>query len=175
MRRILQLGDPGLRLTSRTVEDFAAPKVRQIIDDLTTTLAGTAGVGLAAPQIGEAYQIIIVASKPTDRYPHAPLMPPVLMINPKMNVAASQQQKDWEGCLSIPGIRALVPRYVRIDVQYLDEQGQPQRLTLKDFPARVFQHEYDHLQGLVYLDRVETNRDIVAESVFLQAIQGRHT
>ncbi len=95
------------------------------------------------------------------------------MINPEMDVLQDRQVKDWEGCLSIPGIRALVPRYPYIRVNYLDEQGLNHSLELTDFPARVFQHEYDHLLGMVYLDRGENNRDIVAESVYQEILSGK--
>ena len=90
------------------------------------------------------------------------------MINPSFAPLSDQQEKDWEGCLSIPGIRALVPRYSDIAIRYTDPEGQALGQTLSGFVARVFQHEFDHLDGLVYLDRVVDNRDIVAESEFLK-------
>jgi peptide deformylase len=170
IRKILQLGEPGLRQIAQPINSVVEDFVAQTIADLKTTLAETAGVGLAAPQIDVSLQVIIVASKPTTRYPNAPLMSPVVMINPEMEVVHPHQEKDWEGCLSIPGIRARVPRYTHIRVQYLDEKGQPCQQELKDFPARVFQHEFDHLQGLVYLDQVENNRDIIAKAVYLRQV-----
>jgi peptide deformylase len=128
------------------------------------------GVGIAAPQIGESWQVIIIASRPTARYPKAPKMPATLMVNPQFEILDASLIKDWEGCLSVPGIRALVPRYRKIKVSYQNQQGQACEMVLDDFPARVFQHEFDHLNGMVYLDRVETNTDIVAESEFFKRI-----
>ncbi len=169
-RDILQLGNPCLRHVAHPITDFTSDQSRQLIADLKATLASTEGVGLAAPQIGESFQAVIIASRPTARYPKAPEMLPVCMLNPDMTVLDERQQKDWEGCLSIPGIRARVPRYLKIKVHYQDEQGEPHSIRLEGFVARVFQHEFDHLQGLVYLDRVETSLDIISESEFLKQI-----
>jgi peptide deformylase len=97
-------------------------------------------------------------------------MPATLMVNPQFEILDASLIKDWEGCLSVPGIRALVPRYRKLKVSYQNPQGQACEMVLDDFPARVFQHEFDHLNGMVYLDRVETNTDIVAESEFFKRI-----
>lgn len=169
IREIAQLGAEVLRLTAQAV-GVHTEATRQIIADLYATLANTQGVGIAAPQMGESVQIIIVASRPTARYPNAPLMSPTVMINPSFHPLTDDKQKDWEGCLSVPSIRALVPRYTAIKIHYLDEQGNKQHAELQDFVARVFQHEFDHLQGKVFLDRVESNQDIVAESEYFKRI-----
>jgi len=169
-REIAQLGAKVLRQTAELVQDVHAPEIRRIIEDMQTTLANTQGVGIAAPQISESRRIVIVASRPTARYPDAPQMAPTVMINPSFQAKSENRQKGWEGCLSIPGIRALVPRYTEIGVQYTDEQGEVVELMLDGFIARVFQHEVDHLDGIVYLDRVEDNRDIIAESEYLKLI-----
>jgi peptide deformylase len=92
------------------------------------------------------------------------------MINPRFEVLSQAQEKDWEGCLSIPGIRALVPRYTEILIHYADQQGSLVETRLSGFVARIFQHEFDHLEGITYLDRVENNRDIVAESEYAKLI-----
>lgn len=169
--KIAQLGDPVLRLNADAVSDLHCIETRQIINDMKNTLATTQGVGLAAPQIGISKRIIIVASRPTHRYPNAPLMEPVVMINPEYRALSEDtKEKDWEGCLSIPGIRALVPRYTEISIHYTDEQGDFVESELTGFVARIFQHEIDHLDGLVYLDRVENNRDIVSESEYLKRV-----
>lgn len=167
---IVQLGAEVLRETARSVDDFNCPKFQQLIATMLSMMQEANGVGIAAPQLGESRQIVIVASRPTARYPNAPDMPAIVMVNPRFEVLDATLHKDWEGCLSIPGIRALVPRYRTIKVYYQDSQGLAFELDLHDFPARVFQHEFDHLQGLVYLDRVENNRDIVAESEFFKRI-----
>ena len=167
---IAQLGAYILRQHAQRVDDFSCPKFLTLLDTLQAIMMESNGVGIAAPQIGESWQIIVVASRPTARYPHAPDMSPMIMVNPSYQVLNASMHKDWEGCLSVPGIRALVPRYQSIKVNYQNDSGQSCQLMLDDFPARVFQHEYDHLQGLVYLDRVETNRDIVSESEFFKRI-----
>lgn len=165
---IAQLGAKILRQACEIVEQVDSPGIRQIIRAMQTTLATTQGVGLAAPQISQLKRIIIVASRPTTRYPTAPLMQPTVMINPVFEALSDEKEKDWEGCLSIPGIRALVPRYKSIRVQYTDELGGNIELQLEGFVARVFQHEVDHLEGTVYLDRVESSADIISESEYFK-------
>ena len=96
------------------------------------------------------------------------------MINPDFEVVSKETRKDWEGCLSIPGIRALVPRYENIKISFSDQQGKPQVLLADGFIARIFQHEYDHLNGLVYLDRVEDNKDIISESEFQKLMESNN-
>jgi len=169
---IAQLGAKVLRQKAEAVVDVHDVEFRQIIEAMLSTLAATEGVGIAAPQIGESKRIIIIASKPTPRYPSVPLMAPTVMINPDFQVLSETQEKGWEGCLSIPGIRALVPRYQEIMIQYTDQQGNLIESKLIGFVARIFQHEADHLEGKTYLDRVENNLDIFAESEYLKLIDG---
>jgi peptide deformylase len=170
LRDIAQLGAKVLRQHAELVTDVRSEETRLVIAALHATLANTQGVGIAAPQISESKQIIIVASRPTARYPSAPLMPATVMINPSFHALTEHKEKGWEGCLSIPSIRALVPRYTAIKIDYLDEHGTEQTAELHDFVARVFQHEFDHLQGKVFLDSVENNQDIVAESEYFKLI-----
>jgi len=167
---ILQLGAAALRQHASPVDDFKSGEFHDLLHTLHEMMQENNGVGIAAPQLGIGKQIVIVASRPTARYPHAPDMPPVVMINPYYEIVDRTIVKDWEGCLSVPGIRALVPRFRAIRVYYQEATGTTKQLLLQDFPARVFQHEYDHLLGLVYLDRVENNRDIVSESEFYKLI-----
>lgn len=167
---IVQLGAEILRQQARRVDDFAAPKFNQLVDLMQVSMLESNGVGIAAPQLGEPWQIVIIASRPTQRYPEAPDMLPLVMVNPHYEILDHTLRKDWEGCLSVPGIRALVPRYRSVKVDYQDQHGQAQAINLQDFPARIFQHEFDHLQGLVYLDRVESNRDIISEVEFFKRI-----
>lgn len=169
---IAQLGDQVLRLQAEAVVDVHDAEIVQIIEAMQSTLAETAGVGIAAPQISEAKRIIIIASRPTPRYPSAPLMEPTVMINPGFEILSETREKDWEGCLSIPGIRALVPRYQEIMIHYTDQQGGAVEAQLSGFVARIFQHEVDHLEGKTYLDRLESNKDIFAESEFVKLIGG---
>ena len=173
MREIAQLGAKVLRQKAEAVVDVHDIEIREIIEAMQSTLATTSGVGIAAPQISESKQIIIIASRPTPRYPSAPLMEPTVMINPCFQILSETQEKGWEGCLSIPGIRALVPRYQEIMVHYTDQQGDLVELKLSGFVARIFQHEVDHLEGKTYLDRVESNTDIFAESEFVKLIDGQ--
>ncbi len=161
-----QLGDAVLRKQAQRVSDVNASHIKETIHTMKKMLSKSKGVGVAAPQLFESVRIVIVASRPSDRYPLAPKMEPVVMINPSFKVLSKSKNKDWEGCLSIPGIRALVPRYESIQIDYIDELDKKQELLAKNFVARIFQHEYDHLNGLVYLDRVEDTKDIIAESEF---------
>lgn len=168
IREIIQLGAPVLREISEQVSDIDSPRINKVIQDMLCTLASTQGVGLAAPQIGESLRIVVIASRPTPRYPDAPDMEPTVMINPEVIDCSVEMEKGWEGCLSIPGIRARVPRYLGLSVRYLGIQGSHHILQLENFVARVFQHEFDHLNGKVYLDRVENNREIISEPEYLK-------
>lgn len=170
LRELAQLGDPVLREIAQSIDPITALHVRKLAENMLLTLKDSGGVGLAAPQIFESARLIVVASKPTKRYPYAPEMPATVMLNPEFTPLNDDIKKDWEGCLSIPGIRALVPRYRAIHVSYTDLEGTRVECDYQDFVARVFQHEFDHLNGLVYLDRVESNRDIVTEQIFLKSI-----
>jgi len=172
VREIAQLGAKVLRQKAEAVADVHDVKIRQIIEAMQSTLATTSGVGIAAPQISESKQIIIIASRPTPRYPSAPRMEPTVMINPCFEVLSEAQEKGWEGCLSVPGIRALVPRYQEIMIHYTDQQGGLVESRLSGFVARIFQHEVDHLEGKTYLDRVENNADIFSESEYVKLVDG---
>src|SRR5207244_2527984 len=118
------------------------------------------------PQVYESLQLFIIASQPTPRYPNAPSMKPLAMINPKIIEHAETMSKEWEGCLSIPGIRGLVLRYDEITISYTTRTGEKKQKNLKGFLARIFQHEFDHINGLVFLDRLETNKDIISEKEY---------
>ncbi|MCF4969759.1 peptide deformylase [Nostoc sp. CMAA1605] len=163
---IITLGNSTLRQQAVEVQNVHDARIQKLIDDLITTATNANGVGIAAPQVAESVQLFIVASRPNPRYPHAPEMPPTAMINPKIVAHSTEIVKGWEGCLSVPGVRGLVPRYQTIQVEYTDRDGKLQTLELSDFVARIFQHEYDHLNGLVFLDRVESNLDIVTEAEY---------
>lgn len=164
--QIAQLGHPVLRKKAKPIKNFKDQKVQQLIDDLISTVADVDGVGIAAPQVYQSLRIFIMASKPNARYPHAPHMKPLALINPKILSFSGKKNKDWEGCLSIPGIRALVPRDSLIKVEYTDRKGKVIKKSFKDFLARIFQHELDHLDGIVFLDRLESPKDIVTEKEY---------
>lgn len=167
---IAQLGDPVLRQTAQPIEQIQADWVQHLVDNMMTTLVQSNGVGLAAPQVGQSFCLLIVASRPNLRYPDAPTMEPTAMLNPVLVAHSDETVKDWEGCLSIPGIRGLVPRYQAIEVEYTTPFGQRIKQQFTDFVARIFQHEFDHLNGLVFLDRLETIQDIVTEQEYMKRI-----
>jgi peptide deformylase len=171
LRQIAQLGQPVLRRVAGKVADPADPAVQSLIDDMLATVAEADGVGIAAPQVHEPLSLFIVASRPNPRYPHAPGMAPTAMINPELLWVSDEQDKGWEGCLSIPGLRGLVPRHRRIGVCYLTRTGEVREEEYRDFIARVFQHEFDHVQGMVFIDRVEDTRELVTEKEYLRILQ----
>ena len=173
IKEIAQLGADVLRQKADAINYINSAENVALISALRDTLASTQGVGIAAPQISISKRIIIVASRPSARYPYAPLMEPTVMINPNFTALSDITEKDWEGCLSIPGIRALVPRYTNIEITYTDLNNQQITAHLTGFIARIFQHEFDHLQGIVYLDRVEDKLDIFAESEYFKLINTR--
>ena len=165
---ICQLGNPILRQIASAIANVRDPDVQNLIEQLMSSLTESNGVGIAAPQLGRSLRIIIVASRPNPRYPHAPYMEPVVMMNPYLRSHSEEAIKDWEGCLSIPGIRGLVPRYKSIEVEYTSCDGRLTQRTFSDFIARVFQHEYDHLAGKVFLDRVESSLEIITDVEYLK-------
>lgn len=165
--KISQLGNPVLRQVAQPIYNIQDESIQTLIDDLLATLVTMNGVGIAAPQVSMPYRLLIVASRPNARYPHAPLMEPTVMVNPQLLSHSGEVVKDWEGCLSVPGIRGLVPRYRLIEVEYTSREGRLVRQTLTDFVARIFQHEFDHLNGMVFLDRLESVRDIITDQEYL--------
>ncbi|NMF62074.1 peptide deformylase [Brasilonema octagenarum] len=163
---ILQLGEPILRQKGSFVENINDEQIQKLIDDLVTTVDQANGVGIAAPQVAQSSRLFIVASRPNPRYPNAPEMEPTAMINPKIIAHSTEIVKGWEGCLCVPGIRGLVPRYREIEVEYTDRHGKTQKQEFTDFVARIFQHEHDHLDGIIFLDRLESTLDIITEQQY---------
>ncbi|NES83040.1 MAG: peptide deformylase [Moorea sp. SIO2B7] len=168
---IAQLGNPILRQVAQPIENFTDKAIQELIDSLIATAKEANGVGIAAPQISQSYRLFIVASRPNARYPNAPSMEPTAMINPQIIVHADKMVKDWEGCLSIPGIRGLVPRYQSIELEYTSRDGKRRRQNLTDFVARIFQHELDHLNGIVFVDRLESTQDMFTEQEYQRIIK----
>jgi peptide deformylase len=171
--QVAQLGQPILRQKAKPVTDIHSRKIQNLIDNLIATLMDANGVGIAAPQIYESLRLFIVASHPNPRYPNAPKMEPTPMINPKIISHSKTKTKDWEGYLSIPGIRALIPRYTKITVKYVDRKGKKQTKTFEDFIARIIQHENDHLDGIVFLDRVQNTNNIITEKEYQRIISAK--
>jgi peptide deformylase len=168
LRQIAQLGQPVLRRITVPIADFSDAAVQTLIEDMLVTVAEVNGVGIAAPQVFEPLRLFIVASRPSPRYPNAPGMEPTAMINPELLWGSDETEKGWEGCLSVPGIRGPVPRSVRIGVRYLTRDGALREEEMSGFLARIFQHEFDHINGLVFLDRVESTREIITEREYLR-------
>jgi len=160
---VLTIGDPRLRRVAHPVAQID-DRLQILIDNLIWTAEQTNGVGIAAPQVGVAVQVFIVASRPNLRYPHAPLMAPTAMINPRVIAQSETQVSGWEGCLSVPDQRGPVERAVEIEVAYCDRHGHEQTRVLTDFVARIFQHELDHLAGTLFVDRVADPDTLLSEA-----------
>ena len=173
IRQIAQLGHPVLREVSQQIANPRNPSIQALIDDLLVTVADANGVGIAAPQVFVALSLFIVASRPNPRYPHAPEMDPIALVNPEILWVSDEKEKGWEGCLSIPGIRGVVPRHRRIGVRYVTRKGEVREEEYSNFLARVFQHEFDHVQGVVFLDRVESSRELVTEKEYLRIVSSQ--
>lgn len=155
VRSILKMGDPRLLRVARPVTDFDSPFLPALLQDLRDTMAAANGAGLAAPQIGEDWQVVIFGTgRPNPRYPDAPPVPPTVLVNPVIEPLGDEQETDWEGCLSVPGLRGRVPRFRRIRYRGLDERGRPVEREVEGFHARVVQHECDHLIGRLYPTRM---------------------
>jgi peptide deformylase len=152
---ILKMGDPRLLRYAQPVTAFDTPELRQLVVDLQETMVAAHGAGLAAPQIGIDLQVVIFGSGlPNPRYPSAPVVPRTVLINPVITPLGDEEEEDWEGCLSVPGMRGVVPRWRRIRYQGFDESGQTIDREAEGFHARVVQHECDHLWGKLYPMRV---------------------
>lgn len=170
---ILQLGHPQLRTVADPVVDILQPDFQAQLDRLMSFVMEKGGMGIAAPQVGIGQQFFILSSHPNERYPYAPAVSPFFVINPNIIAYSDEITKDWEGCLSLPGIRALVPRYDWVKVHYYDRNGQIVETEYHGFLARVFQHEFDHLQGKVFLDRVESTHEVMMEKEWQKYINRR--
>jgi peptide deformylase len=170
LRQIAQLGHPVLRAQVVPVTFPVSDAIRALVDDMLVTLRDANGVGIAAPQVFESVAIFIVASRPSPRYPDAPVMEPEVVINPEIIERSAETIKDWEGCLSIPGIRGEVPRHQHIKARYQTLDGTVVERPYSDFVARIFQHEDDHLRGIVFLDRLDSTVDVITEKEFQKRI-----
>jgi peptide deformylase len=172
VRAITQLGQPVLRNLSKPVPLPLSRAHDRLIDDMILTMKKAKGVGIAAPQVGVGLRLFIVAPEPSVRYPDAPRMAPVAMINPKLVGHSRKVVTDWEGCLSIPGLRGRVPRYQAVEIEFTARDGRRLRAELTGFIARIFQHEFDHISGHVYLDRVQDPRTFMTETEFRKLWRG---
>ena len=154
VRDILKMGDPRLLLQAKPVADFNTPELHALIGDLFDTMHAANGAGLAAPQIGVDLQVVIFGFKKNDRYPDAPPVPETVLINPVLTPLSDAKVADWEGCLSVPGLRGKVERWTNLHYCGYDQFGHAIDRKVEDFHARVVQHECDHLQGILYPMRI---------------------
>jgi peptide deformylase len=158
IREILRMGDPRLLRVSEPVRRFDTPELRELLTDMFDTMVDAEGAGLAAPQIGVLLRVVVFGFERSERYPDAPAVPKTILINPVIEALGDSMQDGWEGCLSVPGLRGLVPRYERIRYRGFDERGAAIDREVDGFHARVVQHECDHLDGILYPTRIRDLR-----------------
>lgn len=155
VREILKMGDPRLLRVAEPVTEFGTPELAALITDMFDTMYAANGAGLAAPQIGVNLRVVIYGFKENTRYPDAPPVPETVLINPKLRPLSADRDDAWEGCLSVPGLRGLVPRFTTLHYEGFDQHGNVISRDAEDFHARVVQHECDHLDGILYPMRIE--------------------
>ena len=154
IREILKMGDPRLLRLAAPVTEFDTPDLLALVEDMFDTMRAAHGAGLAAPQIGEDLQLVIFGFESNQRYPDSPPVPQTVLINPLIEPIGDEQVDGWEGCLSVPGLRGVVPRFARIRYRGFDPQGRAIEREADGFHARVVQHECDHLIGRLYPTRM---------------------
>jgi peptide deformylase len=157
VRPILRLGHPVLRQIAAPVTEFDT-NLRELVADMLDTMRANNGAGLAAIQIGVLQRVVVFELEHNPRYPDADPVPLTVLVNPKVELLGDEREVGWEGCLSVPGLRGLVPRHRRVRYRGSDELGRPIDRTVTDFPARGVQHECDHLDGILYPQRIEDMR-----------------
>lgn len=158
IKPVLKMGHPVLLKAAEKVTNFKTPQLNALIQDMQDTMTSLDGAGLAAPQIGVSLQVVIFGFEKNKRYPQAEEVPFTVLINPQITPLTSEMEEGWEGCLSIPGMRGLVPRYTRLRYQGMDQNGNIIDCDVSGFHARVVQHECDHLQGILYPMRIKDLR-----------------
>lgn len=155
VQAILKMGDPRLLRQAEPVTAFDTPDLHALIEDMFDTMRAANGAGLAAPQIGVNLQVVIFGFKQNERYPEAPPVPETVLINPVLKPLSDEQEEGWEGCLSVPGLRGVVPRWSMLHYEGFDQYGKPISRDVDGFHARVVQHECDHLAGILYPMRIK--------------------
>ncbi len=154
VRELLKMGDPRLLRIAQPVREFGTPALQALLRDMVDTMQAAGGVGLAAPQIGEDLQVVLFGFERSERYPDAPPVPRTVLCNPVIEPLSDEEEEGWEGCLSVPGLRGLVPRFTRIRYRGFDLDGHSIDREAEGFHARVVQHECDHLIGRLYPTRM---------------------
>jgi peptide deformylase len=155
VREILKMGDTRLLRQAEPVAEFATKELQALIEDMFDTMHAANGAGLAAPQIGLNLQLVIFGFGQNPRYPDAPSVPETVLLNPRLTPLSDAMEEGWEGCLSVPGLRGMVPRWSRLRYEGVDQYGQPIVRDVDGFHARVVQHECDHLAGVLYPMRIK--------------------
>jgi peptide deformylase len=158
IRPILRMGDPRLFQRSQPVERLGTPELKALVADMRETMIAATGAGLAAPQIGVLQRVVIFGFEHNERYPDAEPVPYTEIVNPVLAALGPEMEEDWEGCLSVPGLRGRVPRYSRLRYSGFDPDGRPIEREVGGFHARVVQHECDHLDGILYPMRMRDLR-----------------
>ena len=159
IQKVLKMGDPILLQVAAPVANFDSPALHELLSDMRDTMAALSGAGIAAPQIGVSQQVVIFGIDHNPRYPDAEAIPFTVLINPTLEFIGDELEEGWEGCLSVPGMRGMVPRYKQLRYRGFDEKGQAIDRTVNDFHARVVQHECDHLIGMLYPMRIKDFRN----------------
>ena len=154
IRPVLKMGEPLLLAKAEPVTQFDTPELHALIVDLFDTMIATKGVGIAAPQIGVSLQVVVFGFEQNERYPDADAVPQTILLNPVITPLDEAMESGWEGCLSVPGLRGVVPRHTQVRYQGFDQFGNPIDRTVSGFHARVVQHECDHLFGVLYPQRI---------------------
>jgi peptide deformylase len=154
IREVLRMGDPRLLSRSEEISAFGTPELHELLQDMRDTMAHLNGAGLAAPQIGVGLRVVIFGVHGNPRYPDVEEVPDTVLINPVLTPLSDEIEDGWEGCLSVPGMRGVVPRWKRLRYKGFDEHGQSFEREVADFHARVVQHEVDHLDGILYPMRI---------------------
>ncbi len=158
IRPVLRMGDPRLLEVSKPVGQFNTPELSDLVADMIETMRELNGAGLAAPQIGVQLRVVIFGFEENPRYPDAEAVPFTVLVNPKLTPIGDEMEEDWEGCLSVPGMRGVVPRYTHLRYEGFDAEGNAIDRTVTEFHARVVQHEVDHLDGILYPQRIQDLR-----------------
>ncbi len=158
IKPVLKMGEPLLLDVAKKVDEFDTPELENLILDMQDTMAALNGAGLAAPQIGVSLQVVIFGFEENQRYPDAEEVPFTILINPELTPLSAETEDGWEGCLSVPGLSGVVPRYRQIHYQGFDQHGNSIDRNVDGFHARVVQHECDHLQGILYPMRMKDFR-----------------
>ena len=158
VRQVLYMGDPRLLAIAEPVAAFDTPELHTLVRDLMDTMQAEDGAGLAAPQIGVGLRVVVFGFDSNSRYPDADVVPETVLINPVIEPLSDEKDDDWEGCLSVPGLRGVVPRYSHIRYSGFDHQGNAIEREARGFHARVVQHECDHLDGILYPQRMTDMR-----------------